>query len=119
MAGRNRDRDETRGDHPQDRKLNRPHRALYDIASCTRPRASLRPEKVNRLRASHRSDGTVEVPAGQITDQEAHRRRSADRSLEEEQTFQPFGFEQDLVRNPLTFALQVLEPVDGAHDIPV
>jgi hypothetical protein len=33
---------------------------------------------------------------------------------EEEQTFQSFGFEQDLVRHPLAFASQILDqPVDG------
>ena len=38
----------------------------------------------------------------------------------EEQTFQSFGFEQDLLRNPLALALQVLDqPVDGLDDTPV
>src|SRR5207245_1177184 len=39
---------------------------------------------------------------------------------EEEQTFQSFGFEQDLIRHPLAFTLQILDqPVGGLDNIPV
>lgn len=39
---------------------------------------------------------------------------------EEEQAFESFGFEQDFVRHPLAFALQILDqPVDGPDNTPV
>ena len=39
---------------------------------------------------------------------------------EEEQAFQSFSFEQDFVRHPLAFALQILDqPVDGPDHTPV
>jgi hypothetical protein len=38
----------------------------------------------------------------------------------EEQAFQSFGFEQDFVRHPLAFALQILDqPVHGLDNTPV
>jgi len=36
------------------------------VQCCLTSLASLKPEKVDRLRASHWSDKTVEVPKGQI-----------------------------------------------------
>ena len=112
MAGLNRDRDELGATIHMEVKPT----TCRAVCIASEPEAG----KVDRLRASHSSDGTVAVPAGQILKTRRLIAFEVWIVTEEEQAFQSFGFEHDLVRYPLALALQVLDqPVDGLDDTPV